>query len=511
MSSTTSDTLVLTTAAETKGCAFNKEVTVTFNANIKAPEMKSDDHEQRKSVDIVCVIDKSGSMSGNPMELVKETLGFMVSQLKEGDRLSLVTFGDDASLVFSLTNMNEEGKNKALTDIKALRADGWTHLSGGIFLGLEQLAARPESEANAVSSILVFTDGEANRGISKTEELVKATVAKLDGIRGAISLHTFGFSQNHNPELLTKLAEAANGVFYYLASADRISEVFADCLGGLLSVVAMNVNLEVISEYSGARIVNIHTPFTVREISLGTHSNVSLGQMYSEQSRDVLVDVKLPAIDASDLDAKVLKFRLTSTNRLEQPVETTAFATIDRTTEDAEAVKQVNEEVVKQKARVVTATAMKEALAHKASGRTAQAAQVLSSARTNMASAGFGTYAAQLDTAEQEISSGRSGYLWTNMRSHYAQSSSAQPVALEQVQAYGAAPSPSLNDQDFHGYSNSIQRKMKAAAPRQPQQQQPQQPLQQQSILPPPPQAYAYQPQQAPQYTPYGAPQQDLA
>jgi Mg-chelatase subunit ChlD len=459
MSTPTNDTLTLTTASETKACVFNKEVTVTFNANIKAPLMDSDEHDSRKSVDIVCVIDKSGSMSGEPMKLVKETLMFMVSQLKDGDKLSVVTFGDDAYLEFSLTEMNDAGKVLASSKIQAMATDGWTHLSGGIMKGLEELSKRPSSSASSVSSVLVFTDGQANRGVTNAEELVKAVVSKLDGIQGAVSLHTFGFSQNHNPELLTKIAEAANGVFYYLTNVERIPEVFADCLGGLLSVVAMNVILEATVEYTGATIVNVHTPFAVRQLTQGTHVSITLGQMYSEQSRDVLFDVKLPAVDASDLDAKALKFKLTNLNRQEQTIDASAFATIDRTTEESPAIKEVNEEVVKQKARVVTASAMRQALEYKAAGRMDRAQETLSTAKTSMQSAGFGGYAAQLDTAGTEISSSNTGYLWTNLRSHAAQSSSA---AAPPTAPYGAAPVELEG-----GYSNSVQRKMKSAAPRQ--------------------------------------------
>ena len=460
MSTTTTDTLVLSAASETKGCVFDKEVEVTLNANIKAPEMKNDEHEQRKAVDIVCVIDKSGSMSGNPMQLVKETLSFMVSQLKEGDRLSLVTFGDGATLVFGLTDMTEEGKTKALNDIRAITANGWTNLSGGIMEGIKQLSSRESVVSTTVSSVLVFTDGEANQGITNQSELVTATVNALDGVKGAVSLHTFGFSQNHNPELLTKLAEAANGMFYYLATADRIAEVFADCLGGLLSVVAMNVILEAQIEYTGAVITAIHTPFAVTHIAQGQHVSIAMGQMYSEQSRDVLFDVKLPAVAATDLDAKVMTFKLKSVNRDETLVETTAFATIDRAEADAASIKQVNEEVAKQKARVVTASAMKEALVHQAAGRSSRAAEVLTSARGKMQQAGFGVYAAQLDTAEKEVASSRTGYLWTNMRAHGAQSSAAQNVSLQEAQAWGATN----DDNDVQGYSNAFARKMKTAA-----------------------------------------------
>ena len=97
--------LILKATAETKGILYNEEQTPTFDVSIKAPTEENEEHIQRKSVDIICVIDVSGSMRGEPIGLVKETLSFMVAQLKDGDRISIVTFGDSASLVLALTEM----------------------------------------------------------------------------------------------------------------------------------------------------------------------------------------------------------------------------------------------------------------------------------------------------------------------------------------------------------------------------------------------------------------------
>lgn len=458
----TSETLALRAVSETKGCRFDEEVTVSLNVNITAPEFADEELEQRKAVDIVCVIDRSGSMHGNPFSLVQETLLFVIDQLKAGDRLSLVTFGNDAKLVFELTDMTADGKIKAVSAVRAVRVDGSTNLSDGIMMGIKQLSSRESVDSGTVSSVMVFTDGQANEGIQDTSLLVTALANALDGVKGAVSLHTFGFTQNHNPELLTKLAEAANGMFYYLATPARIPEVFADCLGSLLSVVAMNVVLEAQIEYNGAAITEIHTPFALRQLVQGHHVSIELGQMYSEQSRDILFDVKLPAVAATELDAKVMTFHLKSLNRFEEAVETTAFATIDRAEADSESIKQVRPEVVKQKARVGTAMALKKALKHQAAGEASEAAKVLSDARASMESAGFGVFAAQLDTAEKEVKSGRSGYLYTNARAHDAQASAAQDIAIEQAQAWGSS-----NDaKDVDGYSNAYAKKKKAEANR---------------------------------------------
>ena len=49
---------------------------------------------------------------------------------------------------------------------------------------------------------------------------------------------TFGFGVEHDADLLHAVADAGNGLFYYIDNSDSIPESFCDCLGGLLSVAA---------------------------------------------------------------------------------------------------------------------------------------------------------------------------------------------------------------------------------------------------------------------------------
>ena len=53
-------------------------------------------NELRTPVDIVCVIDKSGSMSGDKLALLKETLMYLIDQLNSRDRLAIISFNTHA-------------------------------------------------------------------------------------------------------------------------------------------------------------------------------------------------------------------------------------------------------------------------------------------------------------------------------------------------------------------------------------------------------------------------------
>ena len=83
--------------------------------------------------------------------------------------------------------------------------------------------------------------GLANRGITSQEELQK--IAQLKNREEAITLSTFGVGADFNEILMTNLAEYGSGNYYFIESADKIPEIFAQELKGLLSVVAQTVLL----------------------------------------------------------------------------------------------------------------------------------------------------------------------------------------------------------------------------------------------------------------------------
>ena len=53
-----------------------------------------------------------------------------------------------------------------------------------------------------------------------------------------VSVFTFGFGEEHEADVLQAIADAGNGLYYFVSDVESIPDSFCDCLGGLLSVVA---------------------------------------------------------------------------------------------------------------------------------------------------------------------------------------------------------------------------------------------------------------------------------
>jgi hypothetical protein len=156
---------------------------------------------ERAPVDIVVVVDKSGSMVGEKIDLVKDMLKHMVTSLRSDDQLILVTFSD---YTITMNDLIANGKEAAYNIINGIRADGGTNLCGGLLEGVQQIYKR--ERVNKVASVLLFTDGQATHPPTTAQgiwEAVASLIKKNDdsGLFPA-TINTFGFGHNHDADLL---------------------------------------------------------------------------------------------------------------------------------------------------------------------------------------------------------------------------------------------------------------------------------------------------------------------
>lgn len=89
----------------------------------------------------------------------------MFFEVRDDDRLSVVTYDTHVKVDFGLMNMDKTNKASGSTIIHQIRDGSSTNLSGGLLKGLCQIIDRGGAK-NEVASVLLFTDGLANHGIN---------------------------------------------------------------------------------------------------------------------------------------------------------------------------------------------------------------------------------------------------------------------------------------------------------------------------------------------------------
>merc|ERR1712096_184545 len=93
---------------------------------------------------------------------------------------------------------------------------------------------------------------------SSDESSVKATTG-VSPTENAATVYTFGFGSDHDANLLTKISDAGNGMYYFVETEEKIGESFAHCLGGLASTVAQGIQMTVNVVDNGVTIKEVHT------------------------------------------------------------------------------------------------------------------------------------------------------------------------------------------------------------------------------------------------------------
>eukprot|EP00762_Andalucia_godoyi_P007499 ANDGO_07822.mRNA.1 Uncharacterized protein YfbK len=293
----------ISTSVQHQHVPFGQEVEVVCMATLTAVnddeiqilKAASSDKEVRAPVDIVAVLDRSGSMdSGGKLDLVKEAMHFVCTHLRETDRISIVVYDDAVQTIAPLQYVTAAAKENLDRMIDEIATGGSTNLSGGLFEGVsiaETAAAAAKTGQNRVGSVFLFTDGQANVGLRSLQEIKPVLYGML---KNGTSVMTFGFGSDHEAALLKGIAEVSKGLYYFLSKAEDIPVAFADCMGGLLSVVAQNISLSVETVDEDVEILRIMTKFSTQQLREKHAFKVTMQDIYAGESKNILVRVKLP-------------------------------------------------------------------------------------------------------------------------------------------------------------------------------------------------------------------------
>lgn len=286
-SSATTDLIQLSLSTENTALAHGDTHHATGMISLQAPEAPE---RERAPLEIVAVVDRSGSMSGQKINSMKQTLSFLVAHgLQAADTFGIVSFDSSVETRLPQTSMDTAGKKAAREAIGDIHPGGATNLSGGLLQGIDNVLKAPKAAATAGKTVLLFTDGQANNGIREPEGIIAAATGAMSE---PCTIFTFGFGSDHNEDLLRSLAEPTNGLYYFIDKAEDIPNAFADCLGGLVSVMAQNVTLALTG--GGAVVGGLLSHYKSAVVS-GV-LEISLGDLYAEDEKDILVELTVPPL-----------------------------------------------------------------------------------------------------------------------------------------------------------------------------------------------------------------------
>uniref|UniRef100_A0ACD5YWZ3 Uncharacterized protein n=1 Tax=Avena sativa TaxID=4498 RepID=A0ACD5YWZ3_AVESA len=198
--------------------------------------------KQHVPIDLVALLNVSGSMNmeaapgastTSRMDLLKKAMKFVIKHLHEDDGVAIVPFNEkvvtaQSTDMFRISGQRVVAQNK----VDKLVAKGETAFTPALEHAVKILDER--TEKNRLAVIMLLTDGLDNRKIAMYP--IRPDLLKK------YPVHTFGIC-THEPNVLLSVAQQSGGTYSFIDDKElgKITDAFAVFLGGLNSIVAVDV------------------------------------------------------------------------------------------------------------------------------------------------------------------------------------------------------------------------------------------------------------------------------
>ena len=173
------------------------------------------DAERRKEmpgVAMALVIDRSGSMTGLPMEMAKAACRATVETLQGDDLIEVIAF--DSTPQRYVKMQPARYRSRIQNDIARIQPGGGTEIFSSLDMAYQDLSVVQARKKHVV----LLTDGQAP--VQGIKDLATGMLAE------AITVTTVGLGEGVNQELLRTVADAGGGRFHMVPDPNSLPKIF---------------------------------------------------------------------------------------------------------------------------------------------------------------------------------------------------------------------------------------------------------------------------------------------
>ena len=234
-------------------------MTVGLNSNIKESDF------QRKKLNLVVVLDISGSMSSSlssyyydnniekstddsktKMKLANESVNVLLDQLKDDDRFGMVLFDDSAYLGKPISTVGETNISAIKEHILEIEAEGGTNFEAGYTKATELFAKYKNVDSNEYENrIIVITDAMPNVGTTSQKGLMNYVA---ENASTGIYTSFIGVGVDFNTELIQKISDVKGANYYSVHSATDFKKRMGEEFEYMVTPLVFDLNLKLESD-----------------------------------------------------------------------------------------------------------------------------------------------------------------------------------------------------------------------------------------------------------------------
>lgn len=174
------------------------------NLLVSAQDLWKKEKDLGKPIIAVFVTDVSGSMAGEPLTKLKQSLGNSMQYINSNNQIGLVSYSTDVTINLPIDEFNLNQKAYFNGALEGLYANGKTATFDAIIVAADMLVKKQQEVPDSKLMMFVLSDGETNTGHSIEE--ASSVIQNLD-----IPIYTIGYNANISAlEEISSINEAAN-------------------------------------------------------------------------------------------------------------------------------------------------------------------------------------------------------------------------------------------------------------------------------------------------------------
>lgn len=273
---------------------------VSLALTLKADDIIDYNEANYRNVDMVIVLDRSGSMKGRKIKNARQAVLNLLSNLSSKDRFALITYSDGVRQVSDLSKVTDANRKHLETLIHDVRTGGGTNLGAGLKTGINVLLSA--SHNGNSGKVILISDGLANKGITSSQVL--GNIAGI-AVEKEFAVSTVGVGIDFNEQLMTKIADKGAGNYYYLENPDAFAEVVQKEFFYTQTTAVNGISVH-LSMPDGISLINAAGyPITVQN----NRAVFNPGDLRSNQTRKLFLTLKVPSERVGEFKLGRIKVR----------------------------------------------------------------------------------------------------------------------------------------------------------------------------------------------------------
>ena len=198
----------------------------------------------RQAMEMVFVLDCSGSMQGAPLQQAREAVMVALDRLGPNDTFQIIRFSDTASQFGAKPVLaTERNLTAARNFVTGLRANGGTEMINGVKAALDF-----PHDPSRYRFVTFMTDGY----IGNERDILAAVHSRI----GASRIFSFGVGNSVNRYLMQRMADAGRGVVAYLGLNDSARTVMDDFFARVSRPALTDIEVD----WGGMAVTDVYPP-----------------------------------------------------------------------------------------------------------------------------------------------------------------------------------------------------------------------------------------------------------